>query len=64
MSYVDFNLRVIYTESAMNKDVTAKVIVPHCGEQVATKVADTFEEAVDLAIEALDRQLEKDKDKK
>ena len=33
-------------------------------EQVATKVADSFEEAYDLALEAVQRQLEKNKEKK
>lgn len=64
ITYVDVNLTVLKPEQAMNKQVLIKVIVPHVGEQVATKVADTFEEAVDNAIEAIDRQLEKDKDKK
>lgn len=64
MTSVEVNLRVVKPETAMNKEVVLKVIVPNHGEQVATKVADTFEEAVDLAIDAIDRQLEKDKDKR
>ena len=38
--------------------------VPNCEDLFASKIADTFEEAVDLAIDALDRQLVKIKDKK
>ncbi len=57
-------LRVVKPETAMNKEARIKVIVPHDGEQFATKVADTFEEAVDLGLEAIERQLEKIKDKK
>ena len=61
---VDATLKVVKPETAMNKEAVVKVIVPHQAEQVATKVADTFEEAVDVAIEAIERQLEKDKNKK
>lgn len=64
MTYVDVNLTVLKKETAMNKQAVVKVIVPHLGEQVATKVADTFEEAVDVAIEAIERQLEKAENKK
>ena len=38
--------------------------IPTHDDIVATKVADTFEEAIDLAIAALEPQLEKLKDKK
>lgn len=61
ISYVDVNLRVVKPETAMNKEAVVKVIVPQQGEHVATKVADSFEEAVDLCLEALERQLEKKK---
>ncbi|MDE6287162.1 MAG: ribosome-associated translation inhibitor RaiA [Muribaculaceae bacterium] len=60
---VDFILKVVKPETAMNKSVIVKVNVPQHEELVADKTADTFEEAVDLALEALDRQLEKIKDK-
>lgn len=61
---VDAKLSVLKPETAMNKEVVYKVTVPQQGETVATKVADTFEEATDLALEAIERQLEKNKDKK
>lgn len=64
IDYIDFNLRLIKPEAAMNKEAIAKVIVPHEAEMVATKTADTFEEAVDLALEAVERQLDKSKQKK
>ena len=60
----DVNLRVIKPETAMNKEVIIKIAVPQHEDVVATKVADSFEEAVDLALEAIDRQLEKLKKKK
>ena len=60
----DVNLRVIKPETAMNKEVIIKIAVSQHEDVVATKVADSFEEAVDLALEAIDRQLEKLKQKK
>jgi len=47
----------------MNKEVVITAFQPQ-DEVVGNKVADTFEEAVDLALEAMERQLEKRKDKK
>lgn len=41
-----------------------KVYLPQREEIVATKTADTFEEAVDMAIAAIEPQLEKLKGKK
>ena len=61
---VDVNLKVVKPETAMNKEVVVKVAVPQHDETVATKVADSFEEALDLALEAVERQLEKTKEKK
>jgi putative sigma-54 modulation protein len=48
----------------MNKEALIKVQVPQHDDIVATKVADTFEEAIDLCLEAIERQLEKIKGKK
>lgn len=64
ISVVDVNLKVVKPETAMNKEAVLKVSIPNHEEIVATKVADTFEEAVDLALEAIDRQLEKKKERK
>lgn len=61
---IDVNLRVIKPESAMNKEVVIKIAVPQREDIVATKTADSFEEAVDLALEAVERQIAKLKDKK
>ena len=60
----DVTLKVVKPETAMNKEVAIKLGVPGIEDLFASKVADTFEEAVDLAIDALDRQLVKLKDKK
>lgn len=61
---VDVTLKVVKPETAMNKEVIVKVTTPRAGETVATKTADSFEEAYDLAIEAIERPLEKNKEKK
>lgn len=64
ISDVDVTLKVVKPETAMNKEVTIKVAVPQHEDIVASKTADTFEEAVDLCLEAVDRQLEKKKAQK
>lgn len=56
---IDVTLKVVKPETAMNKEAVIKVVVPQHDDIVATKTADSFEEAVDLALEAIDRQLEK-----
>ena len=63
ISDIEVKLTVIKPESAMNKEVVITAFQPQ-DEVVGNKVADTFEEAVDLALEAMERQLEKRKDKK
>lgn len=60
---VNVTLKVIKPETANNKEALIKVIVPQQEEQVASKIADTFEEAVDTCLEAISRQLEKKKDR-
>ena len=62
----EFNvtLKVVKPEPAMNKEAGIKLIIPNREDLFASKTADTFEEAVDLCIDALERQLEKfDKNK-
>lgn len=57
---IDVKLTVVKPETAMNKEAVIKVLAPQ-DELVASKTADSFEEAVDLCLEALERQLEKRK---
>ena len=64
LTVFDFTLKLVKPETANNKEAVVKVVDPGHDEVVATKVADSFEEAVDLAIEAVERQLEKRKEKK
>lgn len=61
---IDATLRVVKPETAMNKEAVVKVDLPGSPEVVATKTADTFEEAIDLCMDALDRQLERIKGRK
>lgn len=64
VSFIDITLKVVKPESALNKNVLISVAVPQQEDIVADKTANTFEEAVDLCLEAVDRQLEKIKNKK
>lgn len=57
---VDVKLTVVKPETAMNKEAVVKVTLPQ-GETVAAKTAYSFEEAVDLCLEAIEKQLEKRK---
>lgn len=64
ISTVDVTLKVVKPETANNKEVIVKIACPTCGDSVANKIADSFEEAYDLALEAIERQLERQKEKK
>ena len=59
---VEVSLKVIKPETAENKEAGIKVLVPN-GEFYASKICDTFEEAIDISIEALGKQLVKYKEK-
>ena len=63
ISDVEVNLKVVKPETAMNKEASVKLLVPQRDDLFASKVADTFEEAVDMCVDALKRQLEKGKDR-
>lgn len=60
----DVTLKVVKPETAMNKEATIRATMPGSYEMVGNKIADTFEEAVDTAIVAIERQLEKKKTQK
>ncbi len=59
---VEVTLKVVKPETAMNKQAGVKVIVPN-GELYAEKTADSFEESVVESLEALEKQLQKFKEK-
>lgn len=59
MTDIEVNYKLIKPETAMNKEAGVKISVPNQPDVFASKTADTFEEALDLALEAVERQLEK-----
>jgi len=56
-------LKVVKPETANNKVAELKLSIPGADYLFAEKQADSFEEAIDLAIDAIRRQLTKFKDK-
>lgn len=61
---VEVTLRVVKPETAMNKEASVKLIQPNQSELFASKTADSFEEAIDLCLDALERPLDRDKCRK
>lgn len=59
----EVTLKVERPETAKNKVSEIKLSIPTTDYLFAKKQADTFEEATDLAIEAIRRQLKKHKEK-
>jgi putative sigma-54 modulation protein len=59
----EVTLKVIKPETALNKEALVKVKVSG-SELFASKISDTFEESIDSAIEALQKQLIKLKEKR
>lgn len=59
----DVMLKVEKPETAKNKIVEVKLSIPVKEYLFAKKQADTFEEAADLSVEAIRRQLQKYKEK-
>ena len=58
----EVTLKIVKPEVANNKDASVRLNVRN-GDLFANKVADTFEEAIDLNVEALEKQLIKRKEK-
>ena len=56
-------LKVVKPETSKNKEASVKKNL-RTGEAFANKIADTFEEAIDLCAEALEKQIRKTKEKK
>ncbi len=55
-------LKVIKPETATNKEAEIKIAAPNV-DFFASKTCDTFEEAIDLTIDALEKQMKKYKEK-
>lgn len=58
----EVTLKVVKPETAQNKEAQIKLTVSH-SEMFASKVSDTFEESIDDAVNALQKQLVKFKEK-
>ena len=59
----DVILKVVKPETIKNKSVAIRIKIKQ-GEYFAEKICDTFEEAVDTTVEALEKQLRKNREKK
>lgn len=59
----DVTLKVAKPETAKNKVSELKLSTPSMGNLFAKKQADSFEEATDLAIDAIKKQIDKYKEK-
>lgn len=59
----EVNLTLVKPETANNKEAAVKLRVAGTPDLFASKTADTFEEALDLSLAAIEPQLEKHKSK-
>lgn len=59
---IEVILKVVKPEAAMNKEALVKVFVAQ-SEMFASKTSDTFEQSVDEAVDALQKQILKFKEK-
>lgn len=59
---MEIRMTVIKPESALNKQTQIRII-GNGPEMFAEKTCDSFEQGIDLALEALDKQIEKLKDR-
>ncbi len=59
----EVTLKVLKPETSNNKIAELKLSIPSNGYLFAKKQADTFEEAIDLAIDAIKKQIDKYKEK-
>lgn len=59
---IEVVLKVVKPETVANKEAGIKVIVPNY-DFYANKICDSFEQAVDECLEALEKQMAKQKEK-
>jgi len=59
---IEVYLKVVKPETAANKEAEMKISIPNV-EFFASKTCDSFEESIDLTIEALEKQIRKYKEK-
>ena len=55
-------MKVVKPDAPNNKEVSVKLNIKN-GESFASKVSDTFEESIDLCMEALEKQIIRTKEK-
>ncbi len=61
---VNVNYTLVKPETNNNKEAGIELIIPGSAAIFASKTADSFEEALDFAIVALENRLERNKEKK
>ena len=61
---INVNYTLVKPETIKNKEAGVELIIPGANPLFASKTADSFEEALDLSLEALEKQLERNKEKK
>ena len=59
---IDVYLKVVKPETAANKEAEIKISIPNV-DFFASKTCDTFEEAVDLCVDAVEKQVRRYKEK-
>lgn len=59
----DIIMKVIKPDAPNNKEVSVKLSIKN-GDSFASKMSDTFEESIDLCVEALEKQIMRTKEKK
>ncbi|MBP1675786.1 MAG: sigma 54 modulation protein/ribosomal protein [Bacteroidetes bacterium] len=62
ITHIEVYLKVIKPETAENKEAEIKISIPNV-DFFASKTCNSFEEAIDLSIDALDKQIRKYKEK-
>lgn len=62
VNQVEVNMKVVKPETNLNKEVQISIKGSNCNF-FASKTCDTFEEAIDETLEALERQVKKAKEK-
>lgn len=61
---VEVTYTLVKPETALNKTAAVELTVPGAPNIFASKTADSFEEALDNALDGLEKQLEKSKERK
>ncbi|MDD3077553.1 MAG: ribosome-associated translation inhibitor RaiA [Paludibacter sp.] len=59
---IEVYLKVVKPETSVNKEAEIKITIPN-SDFFASKTCDTFEEAIDLSVDALEKQIRKYKEK-